>query len=134
MDGPRNPPNTAEMLQSLQQTMADDVGPLRSEASLKRALARIDELSTRNRRTAVRHGEAFDMIRLDWLDLRNMLTVAPCRDAGSAARTESRGAHQREDFPGMLPEWNVNQVIRLDDARRLDIERAPASIAKAAAQ
>ena len=34
----------------------------------------------------------------------------------------------------MLPEWNVNQVIRLEDRRRLDIERAPASIAKAAAQ
>ena len=60
------------------------------------------------------------MVRLDWLDLRNMLTVARAVTQAALNRTESRGAHQREDFPGMLPEWNVNQVIRLDSGR-LDI-------------
>ncbi|HYJ43496.1 MAG TPA: FAD-binding protein [Xanthobacteraceae bacterium] len=134
MDGPGHPPNTAEMLQSLQQTMAEDVGPLRSQSSLKRALVRIDELSHATGERPFGNGQAFDMVRLDWLDLRNMLTVARCVAQAALARTESRGAHQREDFPGMLPEWNVNQVIRLEDRRRLDIERAPASIAKAAAQ
>jgi succinate dehydrogenase flavoprotein subunit len=29
------------------------------------------------------------------------------------ARTESRGAHQREDFPGMLSQWRLNQQARL---------------------
>ena len=27
------------------------------------------------------------------------------------ARTESRGAHQREDFPGMDERWHRNQVL-----------------------
>src|SRR5499427_3634207 len=37
--------NTAEMIKSLQATMADDVGPLRSEAKLTRALATIEALA-----------------------------------------------------------------------------------------
>ena len=133
VDGPANPPNTAEMLQALQQTMAENVGPLRNEASLKRALARIEELSDKTGERPFGTGQAFDMIRLDWLDLRNMIAVARAVTQAALNRTESRGAHQRDDFPGMLPEWNVNQVIRLGD-RQLDISRAPASVAKAAAQ
>ena len=53
------------------------------------------------------------MRAIDWFDLRNMLTVARVVTQAALARTESRGAHQREDFPGMLPEWRVNQVARL---------------------
>ena len=113
--------------------MADDVGPLRTEASLKRALDRIGDLSAALGERPFGGGQPFDMVRLDWLDLRNMLTVARAVAQAALLRTESRGAHQREDFPGMLPEWNVNQVIRLDNGR-LDIERVPASVAKAAAQ
>ena len=41
----------------------------------------------------------FDMMRLDWFDLRNMLLVARTVTESALARTESRGAHQREDFP-----------------------------------
>ena len=58
-------------------------------------------------------GKAFDMQRLDWLDLRNMLLVARTVAAAALRRTESRGAHQREDFPGMVAEWGCNQVVRL---------------------
>ena len=62
-------------------------------------------------------GKRFDMRRIDWFDLRNMLTVAQVVTQAALARTESRGAHQREDYPGMLPEWRVNQVARLVGGR-----------------
>ena len=42
---------------------------------------------------------AFDTARLDWFDLRNMLLVAETVATAALARTESRGAHQREDLP-----------------------------------
>jgi len=48
-------------------------------------------------------------------------------------RSESRGAHQREDFPERLPQWRVNQTIRLR-GKSLDITQAPASQLEVAAQ
>ena len=35
----------------------------------------------------------------------------------SPPRGESRGAHQREDLPGMLSQWRLNQVTRLESGR-----------------
>ena len=95
--------------------------------SLKRAL-RHDRRTGRRRSASVRSAmpAQFDMQRLDWFDLRNMLTVARAVTQAALLRTESRGAHQREDFPEMLPQWRVNQTIRLRDDR-LDIAQAPAS-------
>jgi succinate dehydrogenase / fumarate reductase flavoprotein subunit len=61
-----------------------------------------------------------------------MLTVARTVALAALARTESRGAHQREDFPGMLPEWRVNQVARLHDGA-IALSSVPA-VTPAAAQ
>src|SRR5262249_34442415 len=105
--------NTAAMVQQLQSVMADDVGPFRTKAKLERALATIAEMTLALGERPVGDGGAFDLRRLDWLDLRNMLLVAHTVATAALARPESRGAHQREDFPGMLPQWRVNQQVRL---------------------
>ena len=106
--------NTAGMIQKLQATMADDVRPFRLDAAGSPARCR---LSTSCSRSAL--GEhpagsrgAFDMQRLDWLDLRNMLPVARSVAQAALARTESRGAHQREDHAVTREKWQVNQVVR----------------------
>jgi succinate dehydrogenase / fumarate reductase flavoprotein subunit len=105
--------NTAAMIAQLQATMADDVGPFRTEAKLARARATIAEMTAALSERPAGAGGAFDLQRMEWFDLRNMLLVAHTVAAAAHARTESRGAHQREDFPGMLPQWRVNQVARL---------------------
>jgi succinate dehydrogenase/fumarate reductase flavoprotein subunit len=126
--------NTAAMIQTLQATMADDVGPLRTEAKLKRALVTIDRLMQELGEHPAGTNGAFDMRRLEWFDLRNMLTVARVVAAAALRRTESRGAHQREDFPEMLPEWRVNQLVRLQNGRiaLASVAAAPAEPAKPA--
>jgi succinate dehydrogenase / fumarate reductase, flavoprotein subunit len=105
--------NTAAMIQQLQSIMADDVGPFRTEARLARALAAIDEMSRALGERPAGNNAPFDLRRLEWFDLRNMLLVARTVALSAWTRRESRGAHQREDFPGMLPEWRINQVARL---------------------
>ncbi len=106
--------NTAEMIQTLQATMADGVGPFRTEAKLTRALETIGDLAAQLGERPAGDGAAFDMQRIDWLDLRNMLLVARIVAEAALRRTESRGAHQREDFPGLVSDWQVNQMVRLD--------------------
>jgi succinate dehydrogenase/fumarate reductase flavoprotein subunit len=127
--GPRI--NTAAMIEALQAAMADDVGPLRNNEKLERALGVFDVM-TRELGERPGGGGAFDMQRLEWFDLRNMLLVARCVTSAALRRTESRGAHQREDFPGLLPQWGVNQVIRWNGAD-VALTSRPA-LARAAAQ
>src|SRR5712691_10984983 len=124
--------NTAAMIAQLQATMADDVGPFRTEAKLTRALATIAEMTAALGERPAGGGGAFDLRRMEWFDLRNMLTVAHTVAAAALARRESRGAHQREDFPGMLPQWRVNQVVRLGTGG-IALTPVPA-VAQAAAQ
>jgi succinate dehydrogenase / fumarate reductase, flavoprotein subunit len=124
--------NTAAMIEQLQTTMSADVGPFRTKEKLTRALSVIATLSSELGERPVGDGGAFDMQRLDWFDLRNMLMVARCVSEAALRRTESRGAQQREDFPGMLSEWGVNQVIRLNGSE-LAINSTP-TLTQAAAQ
>ena len=123
-DGPGAAPNTAEMMVRLQSVMSDDVGPLRTAQGLDRARQAIADLQAELGAHPFGRNGRFDPVRLDWFDLRNMLTVAAIVAETATLRTESRGAHQREDFPGLLPQWNVNQAVRLK-AGRIDISLLP---------
>jgi succinate dehydrogenase/fumarate reductase flavoprotein subunit len=121
------------MINMLQAVMTDDVGPFRTAARLERAITRIEELEHGLGDRPFGDGGRFDMRRLDWFDLRNMLLVARVVAQAALRRTESRGAHQREDFPGMLPEWRINQVARGRDGG-VDLASAPLAHELAAAQ
>jgi succinate dehydrogenase/fumarate reductase flavoprotein subunit len=55
------------------------------------------------------------MRRIDWFDLRNMLLVARAVTEAALARTETRGAQQREDHPRLSPDWACNQTVSLKD-------------------
>jgi succinate dehydrogenase / fumarate reductase, flavoprotein subunit len=109
--------NTAEMVQTLQTAMQDDVGALRNETKLKRALSQIDRMARDLGDLPPGDGNGFDMRRIDWLDLRNMLLVARAVTEAAIARTETRGAQQREDYPHTSPEWAINQFVELRDGR-----------------
>ena len=131
-DAPEHTLNTAEMVQAFQATMQDDVGALRTEANLKRALDQIDQIARELGDLPQGDGNRFDMRRIDWFDLRNMLLVGRVVAETALARTETRGAQQREDYPGMSPEWAFNQFVGLRDGRLVLSRSSPPARAAAA--
>ncbi|MGB8110751.1 MAG: hypothetical protein WCF41_16035, partial [Pseudolabrys sp.] len=50
---------------------------------------------------------------------RNMLLVGRVVAETALARTETRGAQQREDYPSISPDWAFNQFVELRDGRIL---------------
>jgi len=112
-DSAKSGVNTAAAIVALQDTMADEVGPFRTAPKLASALHKIGAMTRELGELPPAADPAWSMERLDWFDLRNMLLVAKIVAEAALARRESRGSHQREAFPGMLPEWQLNQVIAM---------------------
>ena len=54
---------------------------------------------------------AFAIERTDWHELRSALLVAEAVTIAALAREESRGAHQRDDFPETSEACRSNQEI-----------------------
>ena len=86
--------------QEMQKIMMDYVGIFRNGTQLEQAVNELSELLKRSRNIGLtckkRHAnpELVDALRV-----RRMLKVALTVASGAHARTESRGAHSREDFP-----------------------------------
>ena len=111
--GSRPDLNPAAAIVELQRVMNRDVGPLRTAAGLQRALAHIESIDV----PLPAPREGFDAEWVDLHDLRNMRLVAECVARAALARDESRGAHQRDDFPETESRWERRQAIRLEGGR-----------------
>jgi succinate dehydrogenase / fumarate reductase, flavoprotein subunit len=109
----RDAPNLAAVIVELKALMADWVGPFRTADKLRSAAQAIARLKTDIGPSPVSSASQFDTVLIDWLDLRNMLLVAHSVTLAALARTESRGAHQREDHPALDENWSVNQRLSL---------------------
>jgi succinate dehydrogenase / fumarate reductase flavoprotein subunit len=100
----------------LQETMGSRVGIFRTADDLESAIVEIGALERRAERIAVRGGRAFNPAWNLVFELRNLLTVSEAIARSAAARTESRGAHSRLDFPDTDPAWaDVNVAVRRTD-------------------
>src|SRR3954447_13201113 len=128
----RDGPNPAALVAELQAIMADDVGPFRTESKLGSAISGIRRLKTEIGDIPISSQAAFDPVLIGWFDLRNMLLVAESVALTALARTESRGAHQREDHPGLEDNWCINQIVRLSN-RAIDLNCVAPAAAKDAA-
>ena len=103
-----------EMWAELQKLMWDQVGVLRTGDKMTAALTRIQDMRRELDGIAPADDTGFNMTLQDWYDLRSALLTAESVTLAAINRTESRGAHQREDFEEIDPAQTHNQRLRLD--------------------
>lgn len=120
--GPRVSPDTAAarldgIIDTIRMLMSCNVGVLRSGKGLASALSQLSELD-RNMRSLADHGmlslrPSIDRVKR-WSAARNLLLVARLVTLAALQRTESRGAHYRDDYPKPAAEWQRRQSLRVD--------------------
>jgi fumarate reductase flavoprotein subunit len=90
----------ADIRTEMQTTMENGAGIYRDGDSLAKAAHRLEELQRRFQHAAIDdHSTNFNTELIAWLELGFMLDVAESIIACAVRREESRGAHQRTDFP-----------------------------------
>ncbi|MGH8893743.1 MAG: FAD-binding protein, partial [Actinomycetes bacterium] len=106
----------AELRTEMQQTMEDGAGIYRTGESLTKAADRLAELHGRSHRLAIDdHSRTFNTELVAALELFCMLDVAESIVHSALRREESRGAHQRTDFPARDDErYLAHSLVRRD--------------------
>ena len=94
-------PDTEKLRDVLQQTMTAGAGVVRSADSLTHARSVVDDLAAAlgDRRASVAAGE-----------VGNLIQLADALLVSAEARTESRGAHARREYPEPDPAWRTRLV------------------------
>ena len=106
--------------------MWDDVGILRTGAGLRRACSALETLQQDLAATGVADTDRrYNLTWMDRLNLENLVLVSRSICAAAEARTDSRGAHYREDYPEASDiASSAYTIARLADGQ-LTVEREP---------
>ncbi|WP_246079670.1 FAD-binding protein [Paenibacillus piri] len=108
----------------LQKLMWEGAGPLRTEASLSRALDRLRELGERVEGVALAKQSYYALTLVEKIELIHMLKLSESIIIGALARRESRGAHVRLDY-NQSYETAVSTKFQLDASRQWTMQEIP---------
>jgi succinate dehydrogenase / fumarate reductase flavoprotein subunit len=90
----------ADIRAELQKEMMDLASVFRTADTLGKMKKKLDELKDRYKKAGVRDkGDSYNTELMEAYELGFMLDLADALIVGAEARTESRGAHCREDYP-----------------------------------
>ena len=111
---------------TLQESMQDLVGIVRTEGEMQRALEVIAELRARAAQAGIAGNRQYNNGWHTAMDLDNMLVVSEAITRAALLRKESRGAQFRDDFPNKDPEWGkYNIVVGRGDDGEMRLEKRP---------
>ncbi len=109
----------------LQKVMQSLVGIFRTEDDLKKAFAELEELKARAAKASVEGSRLFNPGWHLARELKSMLTVSEAVALSALARTESRGAHSRIDFPNYDPVWEKKHNIIVREGAEMKRHESP---------
>ena len=100
LDGQANGEDVSEVRAEIQRTMQAHCGVFRFPDLLQQGVERIKAIRERAARTQIKDkSSVFNTARVEALELDNLVETARATMVSAAARQESRGAHDRADFP-----------------------------------
>jgi succinate dehydrogenase / fumarate reductase flavoprotein subunit len=110
---------------AIRNTMWEHCGVVRNEERLQHGLEQLVELDEAAARVDVRpSAEGYKVLALA-LDLRGSLMAAEATIRSAIERRESRGAHQRDDYPDSDPDLKVSFVVKLDENGNQSVDSVP---------
>jgi len=109
--GAGGPSGVGPLKNRLKRVLWEKVGIVRSRHGLEEGIQAIDEI--RNELMGLRAAKPSDLCKL--LECRSAARVGKAVALAALARTESRGAHCREDFPKEDEAWRKHIHVRLAD-------------------
>ncbi len=117
----------------MQTVMMEKVGIYRNAGDMQAAVEAVQQLRQRYQAVRVQDtGKQFNTDLLELIELGNLLDLSLITAASAANRTESRGAHSREDYPERDDDqWLKHTLAYLEgDAVRIDYKPVDTSIWK----
>jgi succinate dehydrogenase / fumarate reductase flavoprotein subunit len=113
--------NVAQVSDDLRKTMQMHCGVFRFPDMLRQGVEKIEEVAERAGHTEIRDkSRVFNTARVEALELDNLVEVALASMISAEARTESRGAHARDDFPNRDDDKWLKHTLYFSEGRRLD--------------
>ena len=116
--------NPFDVQYALQDMMGEKVGIIRTGSELDEALSDLEALKARADAAKVTGGRKWNAGWHTSIDLGALMTVSEAIALAARERTESRGAHTRDDHPGKDAEWGkYNLIISKGDDGSMSIRK-----------
>jgi succinate dehydrogenase / fumarate reductase flavoprotein subunit len=121
----------AAIREELGKTMYDKAGVFRTHEVLEECREKVHELRQRARTMRVDDsGSVFNTDLVQALELQSMLECADCLVTGAVARTESRGAHSRLDYPERDDDRWMRHTLAWHDRGEVRLDYKPVTVTK----